>query len=140
VRRTPGQNEVARWIAEAATLPKVVTHGGAGHRSSAEHGTAKVAQSAQVPAHMPAEDAEPAADESAQVPASEPALEAVAAPTEPAVPAMRPEPATPQPKGLWARIKRTWHGVIRDLPADAVAVDGPRRTTHTVAVNVEARP
>ena len=107
VRRTPGQNEVARWIAEAATLPKVVTHGGAGHRSSAEHGTAKEAQSAQVPAHMPAEDAEPAADESAQVPASEPALEAVAAPAEPAVPAMRPEPATPQPKGLWARIKRT---------------------------------
>jgi predicted flap endonuclease-1-like 5' DNA nuclease len=89
IRSVPSVTTVEGWIAQAKTLPKIVTHGGGG--------TAAEDQPAAVETAAPASPAEPVADITPR-------------PAEPvpfAAPAAGPAPADDRGgDGLWARIKR----------------------------------
>jgi predicted flap endonuclease-1-like 5' DNA nuclease len=88
VRRIPTEAEVAGWIAQAGTLPKVVTHGGS---SSGGGSAADVAPGAGAPAAEP---------EATSAPTPSPASTARALAGE----------ARASSEGLWARIKRFFGG------------------------------
>jgi predicted flap endonuclease-1-like 5' DNA nuclease len=101
VRRIPGETEISGWIAQAATLPKVVTHGGSSGGSASHEPAAPPASAAQ-PASGPAPA--PAAVAPASSPAPAPAVTAPPAVT--ASPARLTSPAPARPDSLWTRIKR----------------------------------
>jgi predicted flap endonuclease-1-like 5' DNA nuclease len=96
IRQIPSEATVEGWIAQAKTLPKVVTHGGGG-----ADGTPP-APVAAAPA-MAAPAAAPVTTE----PAPAPAAAAPMAMTAPAAPAVEP---APKDESLWARIKRAFGG------------------------------
>ena len=81
VRRIPGEDEVAGWIAQAATLPKVVSHGGGG---------AALAAGATTGAPTPAPEPTPAAAAGSGSGGA--------------------APSAATDNGLWARIKRLFGG------------------------------
>jgi predicted flap endonuclease-1-like 5' DNA nuclease len=89
IRSVPSGTTVEGWIAQARTLPKIVTHGGGG--STAE----------EMPAgpEAPAPAAEPVVDVA-------PPAEPVAFATSSAEPASSVPTDVPAGEGLWARIKR----------------------------------
>ena len=93
VRRIPSETMVAGWIAQAAALPKVVTHGGEGVAPPAAPASAPAATGAS-PSVAPGPSA------------------ATAAAPEP-TPSARPGGASPGSAadgGMWARIKRLFGG------------------------------
>jgi predicted flap endonuclease-1-like 5' DNA nuclease len=90
VRRIPTEAEVADWIAQARTLPKVVTHDDSSGGSSAEHAHGHTHDEASVAAPSP----------SPAPPPSAPASTARALVGE----------ARASSEGLWARIKRLFGG------------------------------
>jgi predicted flap endonuclease-1-like 5' DNA nuclease len=107
VRRIPGEDEVAGWIAQAATLPKVVSHGGGGAAPAAA-ATTGAPPAAAAPA-------EPAAAAPAPAPAD--ASQAAATPAQKRTPAAGAgtgsggaAPSAATDNGLWARIKRLFGG------------------------------
>jgi predicted flap endonuclease-1-like 5' DNA nuclease len=91
VRRIPTEAEVAGWIAQAGTLPKVVTHGGSSSDAGSAASPADVAPSAGAPAAEP---------EATSAPTPSPASTARALAGE----------ARASSEGLWARIKRFFGG------------------------------
>jgi hypothetical protein len=119
IRSLPSEATVERWIAQARTLPQIVTHGG-GSGAAGEPRESAAATEAAAMAEVPAptaEVAEPMAEAAAPL--------AFAAPMEPAQPATpAPPPATPvtpsapappparaeAEEGIWARIKRFFGG------------------------------
>jgi hypothetical protein len=99
VRRIPGEDEVAGWIAQAATLPKVVSHGGGGAPAAgATPGEPAAAAGAAAPAPVEASQAAPTAEPE----------RISAAPAAPGGGSAVPSGATHD--GLWARIKRLFGG------------------------------
>ncbi len=104
VRRIPGEDEVAGWIAQAATLPKVVSHGGGGAAPAA--GATTGAPPAAAPA-APAQTAPAPVDASPAAPTPAPERTSAAA-AGTGSGGVAPSAATDS--GLWARIKRLFGG------------------------------
>jgi predicted flap endonuclease-1-like 5' DNA nuclease len=124
IRSLPSEATVEKWIAQAKTLPKIVTHGGGSGAAGEpqESGAAtEAAAMAEVPAPT-AEVAEPMAEVAEPATAAPLAFAAPMEPVQPAAPA--PPPAAPAPppsapapapardeaEGIWARIKRFFGG------------------------------
>lgn len=99
IRSLPSEATVENWIAQAKTLPRIVTHGGGGTGDE----TPETDAPSDAAAPMVAPASEPAIDVAAST-SAEPVAFAVPADAAPARPSA-PTGAT-SGEGIWARIKR----------------------------------